>query len=234
MTRIRQVAIVVPARDEQALLPACLEALAIAAANAPVPTRTLVVLDSCSDGSADICRRYRVETVHVAFANVGRARHAGITVAMHQGPATSALWLANTDADSVVPPDWVAEQVRLADGGADAVLGLVDIDLGLPAVLRAHEAAYSRRVRSNGSHDHVHGANLGIRASTYLEAGGFPYLADHEDRQLVRRLRAGRAPLITSTALRVRTSGRTDGRCHDGFARSIATLTDAAAATTGD
>jgi glycosyltransferase involved in cell wall biosynthesis len=234
MTRIRQVVIVVPARDEQTLLPACLDALAVAAGNAPVPVRTIVVLDSCSDGSADVCRRHRVETIEVAFANVGRARHAGVITAVQGGAPTSTLWIANTDADSRVPPDWVAEQVRLADEGADAVLGLVDVDLDVPAVLRAHQAAYLRRVHSNGSHDHVHGASLGIRASTYVDAGGFPPLTDHEDRQLVLRLRAMRSPVvITSTALRVRTSGRTEGRCDEGFARSIASLADAATATSG-
>lgn len=230
MTRLRQVAIVVPARDEQTLLPGCLEALAVATRNAPVPTRTIVVLDSCTDHSYDICRRHRVETIGVAFENVGQARHAGIIRALQRGIPPSALWIANTDADSRVPPDWVAEQVRLADEGADAVLGLVDITHDVPAPLsRAHAAGYRRRVHANGFHEHVHGANLGIRANIYLEAGGFPPLTDHEDRELVLRLRAMHDPvLITSTTVRVQTSGRTEGRCHDGFARAIAGSTSVA------
>jgi glycosyltransferase involved in cell wall biosynthesis len=234
MTRIRQVAIVVPARDEEALLPGCLDALAVAAGSGAVPVRTIVVLDCCTDGSADVCRRKRVETVDVGYASVGQARHAGVMMAVQGGAPTSTLWIANTDADSRVPPDWVAEQVRLADEGADAVLGLVDVDHDLHAVRSAHEAAYSRRVHSSGSHEHVHGANLGIRASTYLDVGGFPPLTNHEDRELVLRLRAKRSPVvITSATLRVRTSGRTEARCDDGFARSIARLTDAATATGG-
>lgn len=221
---IREVAIVVPARDEQTLLPRCLEALAAAAGNSPVPTRTIVVLDSCTDASAVVCRDHRVETIEVAFANVGRARRAGVAHALQGGPPASSLWIANTDADSQVPLDWIAEQVRLANEGADTVVGLVDVtpDVEGP-ILRAHQSAYSRQIRPNGSHGHVHGANLGIRASTYLDVGGFPPLSDHEDRELVRRMRAMRSVLTVTTAtLRVKTSGRTEGRCHDGFARSMA------------
>ena len=30
----------------------------------------------------------------------------------------STLWLANTDADTSVPPDWLSKQLRMADAGA--------------------------------------------------------------------------------------------------------------------
>lgn len=228
MTRLRHVAVVVPARDEEALLPGCLEALAVAVRNSPIPVRTIVVLDSCTDASPEICRLHGVEAIEVAFANVGRARHAGVTRAVQTGVPASSLWVANTDADSRVTPDWVTEQVRLADEGADAILGLADIGADPQlSVLRAHQAAYRRRILPNGCHRHVHGANLGIRASTYLEAGGFPPLTDHEDRQLILRVRAMRSPVVvTTTGVRVETSGRTVGRCEEGFAHTIAGLTD--------
>lgn len=226
MTPIRQVVIVVPACDEEELLEPCLDSLAVASRNSPVPVRTIIVLDSCSDASADICDQRQIETVEVAYANVGRARHAGITRAVESQMPASSVWVANTDADSRVPPNWVTEQVRLGEEGADVVLGLADAQGELaPSLLKAHQAAYERWIRPTGSHGHIHGANLGIRASTYLEAGGFPPLTDHEDRQLVRRVRAmGSALVVSTTTLRVETSGRSEGRCADGFARSIASL----------
>jgi glycosyltransferase involved in cell wall biosynthesis len=228
MTRLSQVAIVVPARDEQTLLPGCLDALAAAVESSPLPTRTIVVLDRCTDGSAAICQSRGVDTIEVGYANVGRARHAGVTQAIDHVPHAAELWIANTDADSRVPPDWIAEQIRLADEGADAVLGLVEIDpdVHLP-MLRAQQAAYGRRLRPDGCHSHVHGANLGIRASTYQHAGGFPPLTDHEDRQLISRVHAlHSAVVVTTTTLRVKTSGRTQGRCDAGFAGDIARLTE--------
>ena len=42
----------------------------------------------------------------------------------------------------------------------------------------------SSRTRVN-QHPHVHGANLGFRASAYLRAGGFPALPTAEDHALV-------------------------------------------------
>ena len=230
MTRLARVAIVVPARDEEALLPECLDALAAAVENSPLPAQTIVVLDRCTDRSPEICRSFSVDIVEADYANVGRARHAGVTAAI-RSRLSADLWIANTDSDSWVPPDWIAEQVRLADDGADAVLGLVEIDSDVHQLTRSrHEAAYLRRLRPDGSHGHVHGANLGIRASTYHEAGGFPPLTDHEDRHLVRRVRAlNDSVVVTTTTLRVRTSGRTTSRCGEGFAREVARLANDAA-----
>lgn len=228
MTALQQIAVVVPARNEQTLLPGCLEALAVAARKSPVLVRTIVVLDRCTDASADVCSRHRVEVLEVAFGNVGQARHAGITRAIQSGIPVSSLWIANTDADSQVTPDWVVEQVRQAEEGADVVLGIVDIglDVQVPmSILKAHKAVYSGRILPQGHHGHVHGANLGIRASTYLESGGFPPLSNHEDRHLMLRVRALGSPLVVPTTnLRVKTSGRSEGRCHRGFAHSIASL----------
>jgi hypothetical protein len=44
-----------------------------------------------------------------------------VTSAVHHGPPAEGLWIANTDADSRAALDWIAEPVRLADEGADAL-----------------------------------------------------------------------------------------------------------------
>jgi hypothetical protein len=70
--------------------------------------------------------------------------------------------------------------------------------------------------RPNG---HVHGANLGVRADAYLRAGGFATLPEHEDVDLVARLRADpRVDVRPSDAADVLTSGRTTGRTPGGYA----------------
>jgi glycosyltransferase involved in cell wall biosynthesis len=188
MDALTAAAVVIPARDEGDLLPRCLGAVREAARRATVPVRTIVVLDRCSDGSADACRRLGVELVETAAGNVGAARAAGVRRALAGRPDTRTLWLAHTDADSRVGPDWLVQQIGWADGGADAVLGVVHLDG--PARVRhaVHQRSYRGRIRPDGWHDHVHGANLGIRASTYLATGGFRPLAVHEDRDLVERL----------------------------------------------
>lgn len=72
--------VVVPAHDEQELLGACLDALSRAArwvAEGAV-VRTVVVLDACRDGTADVARAYGVEVLTVSVHGVGAARDAGV------------------------------------------------------------------------------------------------------------------------------------------------------------
>ncbi len=70
----------------------------------------------------------------------------------------------------------------------------------------------------------MHGANLGVRASAYREAGGFAPLALHEDVDLVARVKASGRPWVASDRVRVSTSGRTTGRVIGGFATFLAGL----------
>ncbi|MCP3427298.1 hypothetical protein NBM05_15100 [Rothia sp. AR01] len=85
-----------------------------------------------------------------------------------------ALWLATTDADTLVAPPWLARHLRHRAGGAELLLGTVDVRRGtLTARRRAlWRLDYARRIRRR-THWHVHGANLGISARAYLELGGF-------------------------------------------------------------
>ncbi|MGB4780081.1 glycosyltransferase [Microbacterium sp.] len=224
MTAIRAIGVVVPAHDERELLPACLEALARAtrAARALVAeVRVWVVLDACRDDSERIASARGVDVLSIDARNVGRARGTGVAAltAAFAGTPPERVWIANTDADSVVPPHWLTHQLRLADAGADLVVGTVRPDFRdlSPEQCEAWWAMYTPGV-ANG---HVHGANLGIRASTLLAAGGFAPLPEHEDVDLVERARATGAIVRASDAAWVRTSGRASGRTAGGYARYL-------------
>jgi hypothetical protein len=73
-------------------------------------------------------------------------------------------------------------------------------------------------------HPHVHGANLGFRASAYLRAGGFPALPTAEDQALVEALAAGGCRVLRTRALPVVTSARRDSRAPDGFGHYLRKL----------
>ena len=66
------VGVVVPAHDEEAYLPACLDALSIAAGTLKVVVDIVVVLDACADASREAARACR--TVEIDTHNVGAAR----------------------------------------------------------------------------------------------------------------------------------------------------------------
>ncbi|GAB2447805.1 glycosyltransferase involved in cell wall biosynthesis [Conyzicola lurida] len=222
------VLVVIPARDEEALVARCLdsvtEATRVLHARYPdLAVSVLVVADSCLDATARIARGYPgVEVLEIDAANVGIARATGVRQLLaSSGPLADRLWIANTDADSVVPRRWLLEQVELAESGHRLVVGTVSPDLAdlSPAQVSAVRASQPDGVPiANG---HVHGANLGLRADVYLEAGGFTGLPEHEDVALVDRCVALGVVPHASNRADVLTSGRQVGRTPGGFARYL-------------
>ena len=232
MTRPDAVAVVVPARDEELLLPACLDAVATAvealrSAHPDVPTQVLVVLDACRDGSAQVVReRDDVVAVTTLAGSVGVARSEGVEAAATwaAGIGRRSLWVASTDADSVVPRHWLTSHLGWAADGLGLVVGTVEPrpgDLSAAAL-----SAWHQRHTTADGHDHVHGANLGFTLEAYRTAGGFPLLPTHEDVGLVTAMREAGVPSLATGAVPVVTSGRRTGRAPGGFAHYLDELDD--------
>jgi glycosyltransferase involved in cell wall biosynthesis len=236
---IEAVGVVVPAHDEEELLPACLaalgEAAAVATAGRPgLRVRIVVAADACTDATPAVARHAAALVVAVHAENVGTARAAGIEALLRPGapgwdgppPAPQRLWLATTDADSVVPAGWLARQLDHADAGWEAVVGTVavaDWTGHRDGAVREFARRYGRWC---GWHPHVHGANLGFTARAYRAAGGFPALPTGEDRALVKALQASGRRVLRSAAERVVTSARVRYRAPAGFGHDLATLND--------
>ena len=224
------VAVVVPARDEAELIGRCLDSIAgarlrLSETRPEVRVVVVVVADACTDDTAALARRVEgVRVLETAVHNVGLARSAGVAAALAElaadGLAGDAVWVANTDADSQVPEAWLTAQLADADAGADVVVGTVRPDFA--DLSRAQVEAWTARHTPGVPNGHVHGANLGVRASRYVEAGGFGDLDLHEDVSLVGRLRAAGVSVQASDAGEVLTSGRRVGRTRGGYAGYLA------------
>ena len=211
--------VVVPAHDEEELLPACLAGLRVAVGAVADRARVdvVVVADACTDRTEAVARRCGVEVLRLDARTVGRARAAGASFLLGRGPS----WLATTDADSVVPPDWLAAQLDARAEGADAWVGTVEVAdwRGLPTPVRTrYRDAYEDGDGDGDAHRHVHGASLGIAARAYEAVGGFPPRATGEDVALVDRLDRAGFRVVRDGAHPVATSARTVGRAPDGFA----------------
>jgi len=265
---INRVEVVMPVHDEEHHLAAALHALGVAtkalARNGPaIAVGITVVLDHCTDRSAEITARFAgpyagssaglstgVRILHRRFRNAGASRAAGVAAALGEagpgrwesaelleGPgrleSTAPLesagslhlestWLANTDADSRVPEDWLVRQLEFADSGWDVVLGSVEPDsAGMePELLRSWRLRHPQEER----HGNVYGANLGVRASAYRQAGGFPPLRSSEDRALVEQLRRRGFAVTATDSTRVMTSGRTIAKAPHGFGAYLRAL----------
>jgi hypothetical protein len=138
---------VVPARNEEAALPATLAALRRQRSldGSPLPPCTygvLLLLNNCTDGSRAVAEthaathphpRLQIAACHLlpGEAHVGTARRilmdaACVLFESHANPSAPRVILS-TDADTLVAPDWIAANLREIDQGADAVGGAIDL-----------------------------------------------------------------------------------------------------------
>jgi GT2 family glycosyltransferase len=230
---IERLVVVVPAADEEQRIGRCLGALQVAgqelARSRGCEVRILVVLDGCTDRTSDIVASFpAVEAVLSSARSVGVARQRGARAAMQTPHDTGTLWLANTDADSSVPQNWLCHMVDAADAGADVVLGTVLPGASLPDSTRAawmHR--HGRRHREE--HPYVHGANLGIRADVLENLGGWAALASGEDTDLADRAAAAGYRIRRTPEIPVLTSARWSGRAPAGFSTFLRALAAGAA-----
>jgi glycosyltransferase involved in cell wall biosynthesis len=218
--------VVIPAHDEAELIDPCLTAVGVAAARllevTGVRATVTVVADACTDSTVEVARGHEVDLLEIDVRGVGPARDAGVRHALAATAPLDAsrVWVAMTDADSVVPTDWLEAQFRSASKGFDLLIGPVHPDpAGLsPAVVREWWVRHQRPDQL-----HVHGANLGFTAATFLGAGGFPAVTEHEDVAFVQAaLDSGSTWTMSGPA--VRTSGRVVGRTPGGFAHYLRLL----------
>ena len=114
------IGVVVPAHNEENYVKACLASILEASSDpylAQEPVTVFVVLDCCTDDTQVIAEAMGAQTLQVSARNVGFARAAGAQAAIDAG----ARWLAFTDGDSEVAPNWLSAQLAHHAQGADAV-----------------------------------------------------------------------------------------------------------------
>lgn len=219
------VGVVIPAQNEETTIESCIRSVLGSLARARVNHWVVVVADSCTDSTATRARRAlgsAGEVMEVSLGSAGAARRQGVArVLRHwQSLDPSRVWLANTDADTRVSDDWIAVQLGFADEGVTAVAGVVHLEAGGSAA--AHEVYRKTYMTSaEGTHTHVHGANLSVRADAYQDVGGWSNLPLAEDHCLWSRLRGKGWRVSSPVSSVVTTSARLEGRAKGGFADTL-------------
>lgn len=222
------IAVLIPARNEEALLPRCLNSVLEACAVLPVSVTVDVVVtcDRSTDRTLQIAEHMlsgcgTVVTTEAGIVGHARALAAQVALRSYSGRLRR-CWLANTDADCCVPKSWLVDQLLLADQGIETIAGIVDVDSfeehAIGVDLRFQN---SYLIHPDGSHPHIHGANLGVRADVYLRSGGWKGLATAEDHDLWDRLIKTAARRTSTATVKVLTSGRRIGRAPHGFADAL-------------
>jgi len=200
---LNRVSVVVPARNEEELLPRCLSALR----KQEFDDFEIIVVDSAStDRTQQVARSFGARVIRLEERGIGRARQVGFDAA--EGDI-----IVSTDADSVVPTTWLERltspfqdpevigtfgPVYVSGKGIWAGLSRCFFPLFQDATFRLGRPIFS-------------GQNFAVRKAAFLEAGGFvigegyPEIA--EDVQLALKLKhEGRIAFLRDLA--VQTSAR--------------------------
>lgn len=252
----QRVAVAIPVKNESERLLKCLTALAAQTDYRgrrldPETFRVFIFANNCTDGSASLARSIADRLclpltvteaqLSQAEAHAGNARGSAMDMAaawLAQNDAMTGV-LLTTDADSRVPPLWIATNLSAIEVGADAVLGRIQLDEEgdlLPGALHRRgrlESEYEALLTQLFAildpvafnpwphHATISGASLAVTREVYLRAGGLPRVPLGEDKALVAELFRRDAKVRYSPDIVVTTSGRLVGRAPGGVADTL-------------
>lgn len=233
--------VAVPAHDEQDSVEACLRAViaAVGAATEAGIIRSATIglaAHRCSDRTASRASGVLAHSTlpeHITGvvvedripSRVGSVR-ARLVDRLTALPGPSADWILSTDADSVVPENWITDLIRIGDDrGVDALAGPVELVgwHGSQQALGRYREIVAAGMTRDGHH-HLYAANLAVRLAAYRAVGGFREVEHGEEHALVQDLRAGSFRVLSVLQPVVRTSARLHGRAPGGLADLLRSL----------
>ncbi|MFM7157647.1 MAG: glycosyltransferase [Bacteroidota bacterium] len=191
------VSVVVPARDEEQLLPSCLDSLIQYEGN---DVEFIIVNDRSSDSTKQIIQSYsqldsRITSVHLEQERTGNLR--GKPGALHAGIEVSkGDIIMMTDADCTFPAGWIQNVKTMYDKESVAMIaGFTTISAHtIFDHLQDMEWLMNHTLASAGLSLGMplgcFGNNLSIRKSVYKEIGGYPAISFSvtEDLQLLQKV----------------------------------------------
>jgi GT2 family glycosyltransferase len=248
------IAVAIPVKNEAERIASCLRSLSEQYASngdALPPFDVVLFVNNSDDETAAIAAalaptlNFRLTVVNATLpppdASAGGARRHAMEVAARLLEAQGGQGLLlTTDADSRVPPNWIAATIAAIDAGADAVAGTLALDsddeAALPASLKARgalEARYEALVCELEArldpqphdpwprHPTESGASFALTLASFRAVGGVPRQALGEDRALAAALRLGGFRIRHAPEVKIITSGRLFGRAEGGCADTM-------------
>ena len=199
-----KVSVVIPAYNEEVLVGACIDSLR--AQDFDGELEIILVDNASTDATAAIGRAHGATVISEPERGYSRALARGFRAATGEV-------IASTDADTVVPVDWVSRLAREYETHPDVVAVGGEIVFcqpnGRAKVFTEWLLPILNRLdRKNPEGPHLWGANFSVRRATFLEAGGWNVDVNLQtDTELSERLRRfGRVVLLED--LPVYTSSR--------------------------
>ena len=248
------IAVAIPVKNEAERIASCLRSLSEQYApngDALPPFDVVLFVNNSDDETAAIAAalaptlNFRLAVVNATLppqdASAGGARRHAMEMAARLLEAQGGPGLVmTTDADSRVPPNWIAATIAAIDAGADAVAGTLALDpddeAALPASLKARGALEGRyealvcelEARLDPQphdpwprHPTESGASFALTLASFRTVGGVPHQALGEDRALAAALRSSGFRIRHAPEVKIITSGRLFGRAEGGCADTM-------------
>lgn len=180
-----RVSVVVPARNEEKLLPRCLFALR----QQRFGGFEIIVVDSASsDDTQKVARSFGARVIRLEEAGVARARQAGFEA------ATGEI-IVSTDADALSDPEWLQRTVApFRDPAVVGTFGTIELTGSRIWTLPAHSLfSWFQALNMLLKRPLFCGPNFAVRKDVFRDVDGFKvngeYPDEAEDVQLAQKLR---------------------------------------------
>ena len=236
-------AVIIPARNEEARIGACLTALANQKGRR---FRTILVINNTTARTGAIARETAarlgldltvLECSLAPHEGVGTARRIGCDHALRALP--DLRYLLTTDADCIVGPHWLTRniahlnEVEAVCGKIDPIAAEAHVLSGMDPQLTALEGRYRTLVQEfyarhapgctdlAGTHGEAAGASLAFSAKAYLGVGGFAPISCGEDRRIIRIMREKGCTVRHVDDVTVQASCRLRGRATGGMSDAL-------------
>ncbi len=191
MSGVRRAAVVVPCRDEEGTIGACLRSVR---RQQPAPALVVVVDNGSADGTVAAARPLADVVLSAPGASVAALRNAGAAA------ASGCEVLAFLDADCEAGAGWLAAALDALEG-ADVVGARTDAP-GRAAWVARRWSEVERTLGQAGSY--VGSRNMAVRADAFRRVGGFDEaLRTTEDVDLCLRVRAAGGSVAVAPGMHV-------------------------------
>ncbi|KPJ97398.1 MAG: hypothetical protein AMJ60_11385 [Desulfobacterales bacterium SG8_35] len=156
--------VIIPAYNEEALLPDTLAGLHLAMAGVPYQGEIIVVDNDSTDNTAAVAKKYGATIVFEPFRQIARARNSG-------AKAAHSRVLVFLDADTILPPSLLKQALTLLENGTCCGGGtLLKFDAQLPFLADRLVKFWNWLSRTNKL---AAGSFIFCLAKPFFEIGGF-------------------------------------------------------------
>ncbi len=196
-----KVSVVIPAHNEEKYIRRCLESLAEQEIH---PDEIIVVDNNCTDKTIEIVRQFNVKVIKELKQGISFARNAGFDAASHD-------IIIRTDADTIVPKDWIKKIRSNFESKTIDALGGPIVYYELPIKTSIYSSIFYWLLRLIQQHNTLIGMNMALKKDMWVSVKDTLCVDSnkiHEDTDLAIHINRKKGKIQFDRSLVVKSSAR--------------------------